>query len=55
MRKSLNFEKPSEIKISDIKTIINEYRLFKKNNINAFVTEVSPVTTIEVYGKCINM
>ena len=55
MRKSLNFEKSSEIKISDIKTIINEYRLFEKVNIKAFVTEVSPVTTTEVYDKCINM
>ena len=44
-RKSLNFEKSSEIKISDIKTIINEYRLFEKVDIKAFVTEVSPKTT----------
>ena len=54
-RKNLNFEKSSEIKISNIKTIINEYRLFGKVNIKAFVTEVSPVTTAEVYDKCINM
>ena len=53
MRKSLNFEKSSKIKISDIKTIINEYRLFEKVNPEAFVTEVSPVTTTEVYSKCI--
>ena len=54
MRKSLNFEKSSEIiKVSDIKTIINEYRLFEKVNPEAFVTEVSPVTTTEVYSKCI--
>ena len=54
-RKKLNFEKSSEIKTSDIKTKINEYRLFEKVNINAFVTEVSLVTTTEVYDKCINM
>ena len=50
-RKSLYFEKLSEIKISDIRAIINEYRLFEKVNIKAFVIEVSPVTTTE----CINM
>ena len=44
-----------EIKISDMKTIINEYWLFEKVNIKAFFTEVSPVTTTEVYGKYINM
>ena len=54
-RKNLNFEKLSEIKTSDIKTKINEYRLFEKVNINAFVAEVSLVTTTEVYDKYINM
>ena len=44
-----------EIKISDMKTIINEYWLFEKVNIKAFFTELSPVTTTEVYGKYINM
>ena len=50
VRKSSNFEKSS-----DVKKIINEYRLFEKVNIKASVTEVSPVTTTEVYDKCINM
>ena len=50
MRKRSNFEK-----LSDFKTIINEYRLFEKVNIKASVTEVSPVTTTKVCDKCINM
>ena len=33
MKKGLNFEKSPEIKLSDTKTIINEYRLFEKVNI----------------------
>ena len=45
----------SEIKISNIKTIINEYQLFEKVSIKAFVTEVSLITSTEVCDKCINM
>ena len=41
-RKSLNFEVSSEIKISYIKAILIEYRLFEKVKIKAFVTEVGP-------------
>ena len=55
IRESLSFEKSSDIKISDIKTIINECRLFEKVNIKAFVTEVSSVTSTEVYDKYINI
>ena len=45
----------SEIKISNIKTIINEYQLFEKVSIKAFVTEVNLITSTEVCDKCINM
>ena len=36
-RESLNFEKSSQINISDIKTIINEHQLFEKVNVKEFV------------------
>ena len=45
----------SEIKISNIKTIINEYQLFEKVSIKAFVKEISLITSTKVCDKCINM
>ena len=45
----------SEIKISNIKTIITEYQLFEKVSIKAFVKEVSLITSTKVCDKCINM